>query len=226
MRPEPALLAELGDALDACQRPVFVVGASVDRDRDRDGDRDGAWDATVALAERHRARVFVAPMSGRCGLPEDHPLFAGFLPAIRERIVQMLSGHDLVLVLGAPAFTYHVEGQGPHLPPEAALLHMIDDPQTAAWAPQGLSVVCSIHLGVQDLLARPVRPTAAQRWMPAAREPRPPAPLPEAGHRLSVAHVLQMLDGLRPRDSIVVEEAPTARSVMQRHLPIYQSETF
>jgi benzoylformate decarboxylase len=43
-------------------------------------------------------------------------LFAGFLPAIRERIVERLTGHDLIFVLGAPVFTYHIEGFGPHVP--------------------------------------------------------------------------------------------------------------
>ena len=215
LRPEPALLALLGDALDAAASPAFVIGAAVDR--------DGAWDAAVALAERHHARVFAAPMSGRCGFPEDHRLFAGFLPAMRERIVQLLAGHDVVFALGAPAFTYHVEGQGPHLPPGAQLVQLIDDPQLAAWAPLGLSVVGSIRLGLLDLLAR--RPPRERAW-PQAREPRPAAPPPAAGERLSVAHVLQMLDALRSRASVIVEEAPTARAVMHRHLPIYQSETF
>lgn len=215
LRPEPALLAQLGDALDASARPAFVIGAAVDR--------DGAWDAVVALAERHHARVFAAPMSGRCGFPEDHHLFAGFLPAMRERIVDLLAGHDLIVALGAPAFTYHVEGQGPHVPAGATLVQLIDDPAIAAWAPEGLSVVGSIRLGVLDLLARPA-PTA--RPLPPQREPRPPAPPPATGERLSVAHVLQMLDALRDRSSVIVEEAPTARAVMHRHLPIYKSETF
>jgi benzoylformate decarboxylase len=39
-------------------------------------------------------------------------LFAGFLAADREKIVASLQGHDLILVLGAPVFTYHVEGFG------------------------------------------------------------------------------------------------------------------
>jgi benzoylformate decarboxylase len=215
LRPQPDLLARLGDMLDASARPAFVIGAAVDR--------DGAWDEAVALAERHRARVWVAPMSGRCGFPEDHRLFAGFLPAMRERIVDLLAGHDLVLALGAPAFTYHVEGQGPHLPAGAQLVQIIDDPQIAAWAPTGLAVVASIRLALCDLLAR----LAPQlREWPALREPRPEVAPPIAGQRLSVAYVLQTLDALRPRDSIVVEEAPTARSVMHRHLPIYAAETF
>src|SRR5439155_8135439 len=88
-RPEPQVLARIGDALDASERPAFVIGAAVDR--------GGAWDEGVALAQRHRARVYVAPMSGRCGFPEDHRLFAGFLPAMREAIVKGLEGHDLVL---------------------------------------------------------------------------------------------------------------------------------
>jgi benzoylformate decarboxylase len=215
LRPQPDLLARMGDLLDASLRPAIVIGAAVDR--------DGAWDEAVALAERHRARVFVAPMSGRCGFPEDHRLFAGFLPAMREPIVELLAGHDVVLALGAPAFTYHVEGPGPHLPPGAQLLQIIDDPQIAAWAPLGLSVVASIRLALHDLLARPAPPL--REW-PAAREPRPEVAAPAAGQRLSVAYVLQTLDALRPRDSIVVEEAPTARSVMHRHLPIVRAETF
>ena len=215
LRPEPELLAQLGEQLDASLRPAFVIGAAVDR--------DGAWDAAVALAERHNARVFVAPMSGRCGFPEDHRLFAGFLPAMRERIVQLLAGHDLVFAIGAPAFTYHVEGQGPHVPAGAGLVQLIDDPQIAAWAPQGLSVLGSIRLGLLDLLDRPA---PKPRELPPAREPRPPAPPPAAGERLSVAHVLQTLDALRGRSSVIVEEAPTARAVMHRHLPIYESETF
>lgn len=215
LRPEPALLAEAGDALDASRRPAFVVGAAVDR--------DGAWDAVVRLAERHRARVFVAPMSGRCGFPEDHALFAGFLPAMRERIVERLAGHDFILAVGAPAFTYHVEGQGPHLPDGASLVQLIDDPSTAAWTPVGTSVIASVHLAVEDLLARLAPPPRA---MPAPRAAVPRAVPPEPGERLSVAYVLQTLAELRAPDSIVVEEAPSARSVMHAHLPILRSETF
>ncbi|HSI58334.1 MAG TPA: benzoylformate decarboxylase, partial [Ideonella sp.] len=146
-RPEPVVLGRIGEALDACERPAFVIGAAVDRGQ--------AWDAVVQLAERHNARVFVAPMSGRCGFPEDHRLFAGFLPAMREKIVQLLGGHDLIFAIGAPAFTYHVEGAGPHVPAGSALCQLIDDPAIAAWAHEGTAAVGSIRLGVLDLLARP-----------------------------------------------------------------------
>src|SRR5947207_4916706 len=100
IRPEPRVLAARGEALDVSSRPAFVVGAAVDR--------DAAWDDVVRFAERHNAAVWVAPMSGRCSFPEDHPLFAGFLPPMRERIVNLLADHDVIFALGAAAFTYHV----------------------------------------------------------------------------------------------------------------------
>src|SRR5256885_9852706 len=39
----------------------------------------------IALAERHQAPVWASPLSSRNSFPERHPLFAGFLPADRER---------------------------------------------------------------------------------------------------------------------------------------------
>ena len=218
LRPEPELLARIGDALDAARQPAIVIGAAVDR--------DGAWPQAVQLAERHNARVYVAPMSGRCGFPEDHRLFAGFLPPMRERLVARLAGHDLVFALGAAAFTYHVEGQGPHLPDGAALVQLIDDPAIAAWAPVGTSAIGSIRLGLLDLLARPAPAELAARALPPPRDTVPRALPPQAGARMSVPFVLQTLADLRPADSIVVEEAPSSRSAMQQHLPILQSGTF
>jgi benzoylformate decarboxylase len=108
-------------------------------------------------------------MSSRCSFPERHPLFAGFLPAIREQIVQCLDGHDLIVAFGAPVFTYHIEGFGPHIPPGSDLVQMIDDGDVAAWTPVGTSVVCSVRHGAAALLERshpPSRPTPKGRSAP------------------------------------------------------------
>jgi len=43
-RPEPRLLSRVAEALNASQRPAFVVGPAVDR--------NNAWDLVVRLAER------------------------------------------------------------------------------------------------------------------------------------------------------------------------------
>ncbi|MBR8655136.1 benzoylformate decarboxylase [Achromobacter sp. Marseille-Q0513] len=213
VRAQPSIIDRIGAMLDASERPAIVVGAAVDR--------DNAWDDIVALAQRHNARVWAAPMSGRCSFPEDHRLFAGFLPAMRESIVSRLAGHDLILVAGAPAFAYHVEGAGPHVPEGAALCQLTEDPDTAAWTPVGVTAVGSLRLSLRDLLARPA-PAVARR-LPPARQPTPRA---AADMPMSTAFVLQTLAELRRPDDIVVEEAPSARPVMQACLPHVRSETF
>ena len=212
IRPQPSILEAIGAALDASERPAIIVGGAVDR--------DNAWEQAIALAERHNARVWAAPMSGRCSFPEDHRLFAGFLPAMRERIVSLLEGHDVLFALGAPLFTYHVEGAGPHVPEGASVFQIIDDPDTASWAPVGTAALGSVRLGLEDLLARPMRPS---RPAPPVREPAPRA---EPSLPMSAAFVLQTLAEVRDPEDIVVEEAPSTRPVMHRYLPMTRSETF
>jgi benzoylformate decarboxylase len=210
--PDPGLLRTIAARLDRCERPVFVVGAGVDR--------DNAWDEIVALAERHQALVWASPMSSRSSFPERHPLFAGFLPPMREQIVKLLDGHDLVFAFGAPAFTYHIEGFGPHVPPGAELVQMVDDPGVAAWTPIGTAIVCSVRLGLQALLdgGHPShRPAPRGRIAP---------PRAEAGDAISVAYLMQTIAELRPADSVIVEESPSSRKTMQMYLPIDRANGF
>ena len=214
-RPDPVLLAKVAEALNKARFPAFVVGAAVDRGQ--------AWDAVVRLAEAHSASVYCAPMAGRCSFPEDHPLFAGFLPAMRDKIVAALAGHDFVFAIGAPAFTYHVEGIGPHVPKGADLVQLIEDPAIAAWTPVGTSLVGNIRMGVQDLLAQtePVK-----RTIPASMVRLPRVDMPADGDRIPVSYLMQTLADLRDPASVVVEEAPSSRPVMQAYLPIFQSGTY
>lgn len=210
--PDPAVLGQLAEALNRAQRPAIVAGTGVDR--------DSAMALVVALAERHCAAVYTAPMSARCAFPETHRLFGGFLPAMRERIVEKLAGHDLVLVLGAPAFLYHVEGQGPHLPEGASLWQIVDDPQMAAWTPTGNSLVASLHLAVGELLQASNPPNRA--LPPAVARPEPAA----TSSPMEVAYALQVLHDVRHEDDVVVEEAPGSRGVMQVRLPMLGAQSF
>jgi benzoylformate decarboxylase len=215
---DPALLEQAAAALRASRRPVIVVGASVAR--------DDAWDETIALAEQHQAAVWVSPMSARNSFPERHPLFAGFLPADRAAIVARLQGSDLILVLGAPVFTYHVEGHGPHIPDGAALVQLTDDPGAAAWCPVGTSIVTNLKLGVEALLAHSASQPDARRAAPRDAPSIPPRVPTLAPDRLSDRYLLQQIAALRPADSIIVEEAPSSRGPMHDHLPILERETF
>jgi benzoylformate decarboxylase len=211
-RPDPAALAEVAQRLRRCARPAFVVGAEMDR--------AGAWEDMVRLAERQGAAVYDAPMSARAGFPEDHRLFMGFLPAVRDQIRQKLAGHDLVVVVGAPVFTYHVEGEGPHVPPGAEVCQLTEDAEAAARAPLGTAVVGDVGLALRELLAGSA---PADRPLPPARTPAPRA---EPTDPLTQAFVLQTLAGLRRPEDVIVEEAPTARIQMHAHLPILRARGF
>lgn len=208
---DPARLAEVASAMNRARSPAMVVGAGLAR--------DNAWAETIALAERHQAPVWVSPMSGRNAFPEDHPLFAGFLAPDRGKIVKSLAGHDFILVLGAPVFTYHVEGFGPFIPEGASLVQLVDDPAMAAWTPVGVSIVTGLKLGLRQLLAEPA---------PRRRDPPPPVPpAPRlSGDLLTDGYLLQQIAALRPAGAIIVEEAPSSRGPMHDHLPIVEENGF
>ncbi len=211
-RPDPQALAAVGEALEASVRPVIVVGSDVDR--------SGGFDAVVELAERFQAPVWVAPRTYRCGFPESHPLFAGFLAPLKTAVTARLKGHDLVLVLGAPAFTYHNETVGPFLPEGAKLIQIVSDPDQAAYTPEGVSVVGNVGAALLDLLARPA---------PAARPPaKGRGPLPEIAPATPIPprYLMQQIRQFRPEGSIIVEEAPTSRDPMNDQLPINEQDGF
>lgn len=211
MRPDARLIGELASALERASNPVIVGGQGIAL--------DDAWDEMVALAERHNARVWVAPNASRNVFPEDHRLFAGFLPADRGFIVRQLTGHDLVLVVGAPAFTYHVEGRGPHVPPGAKLYQLVDDPAVAAWAPEGTAIVTSIKPALAELLGgrQPM-----QRREPESR----PAPAELAAGILTEPYLMSRIQALRDPQTIIVEEAPSSRGSLQAHLRILRPDGF
>lgn len=212
--PDPRALRGLAEALNASQRPALIVGPAVDRDE--------VWDATIALAERARASVWVSPFSSRCSFPEDHPLFAGFLVAERRAVARALSeaGHDLIVVLGAPVFTYHVPSDGSVIPEGARLVQITADPDAAAMAPVGDSILATLDLAVPALLDL-VEPS--RRAMPA------PMTRPEAPTRSdppSPAFVMRTLSDALPDDATLVEEAPSHRLAMHDHVPVRRAGAF
>ena len=75
------------------------------------------WAALVELAERLAAPVFQESFGAGPGFPQDHPLFAGFLPADRTRLRERLAPFDVVLVrrrAGLPPVP--VDRRGPRRP--------------------------------------------------------------------------------------------------------------
>ncbi|MEA2665136.1 MAG: benzoylformate decarboxylase [Candidatus Eremiobacteraeota bacterium] len=209
--PDPAALAELAAAFDASTAPALVVGAGVDR--------DDAAELVVRLAERTGAPVWNGALASRCGFPEDHPLYQGALPRVRDGVVATLRGRDLVVVLGAPVFNYHVHAEGPFAPAAAVLFQLTDDPGAASFAVAGTSIITALRPALEALLPQL---TAAQPVLPAPR-PRPEA---AAGEPISIAYLLQSLARTMPADAIVVEETPSSHGVLHEYLPLAPGRYF
>ncbi|MCH9732093.1 MAG: benzoylformate decarboxylase [Actinomycetia bacterium] len=203
---DPDAIDRFAETLSAATAPAIVVGPQVDS--------DSAGADAVALAERLNAAVYAAPWSSRCSFPERHRLFQGFLAASRQEIVRKLDGHDVVLVVGAQLFTYHVHTDGPFLPSGAIALHITDNPAHAFSAPVGESLLCSARLGLRALTSQ--LPTA-HRIGPRPRVHPDPPPLTEP---LTADAVLHVLSELTPAGTVVVEEAPSYRTSLRTYLPI------
>jgi benzoylformate decarboxylase len=208
---DPNALSAVAKALAAARKPAIVAGAGIARDQ--------AWTEVVQLAERHGAAVWAAPFAARCGFPEDHALFQGFLDAARDAIVRKLAPYDVVVVLGGPLSLYHTEGTGPHVPEGTRLFLISDNPAFASWAPAGDAVVADLKLALATLLAGPA-PSVREKPAPWQR----PAVLD--GSAFTDAYFLQELARLRPKGSIIVEEAPSSRGAMHDRLPIVAPDTF
>jgi benzoylformate decarboxylase len=209
---DPAALSELAVALAFARSPALVIGAGVDE--------EGAGALAVDLAERAVAAVWLAPLSARSGFPEDHRLFQGFLPPVKDQIRAVLASHDVVVSIGAPIFKFHVHSDGPFLAPATRLFHLDCDPVQAAWAPVGTSVLTTVRAGLRgllDLVDKQDRPDPPVRT-------RPPAPA--VSDPIGPALVVETLRAVLPTGAVVVEEAPSHRDEIHARLPITRAGGF
>ncbi len=206
--PDATGIERLAAVIDPAERPALVLGTGVAN--------SGGWEPAIRLAEKAGCAVWAAPYAARETFPEDHPQFAGFLPAWRDQIGKLLAPYDAIIVAGAPVFTYHVEGTGPHWPEHAKLIALSDDPQHLASLPGGSGVLGNVAEGLAQLAER----ANARAW---EGEPRTLLD-PEPG--MTAAYVLKRIAALRPKQAVIVEEAPTARGPEHETLPITREGGF
>ncbi|SFB05406.1 benzoylformate decarboxylase [Amycolatopsis marina] len=189
-----AQLDDLAGALDSARSPVLVLGPEVDA--------EAANDDAVRLAEALAAPVWIAPSPSRCPFPTRHRSFRGVLPAAVRGVSDSLSGHDLILVVGAPVFRYHQFVPGQYLPADARLIHLTGDAGEAARAPMGEALVG----GVRDALSR-----LAGAVTPGLRTALPPLPaFPPArtsADRVHPEELFELVRGTAPDDAMYVKES-------------------
>jgi benzoylformate decarboxylase len=174
----------------------------------------------VSVAEKTKAAVWVSPFSARCSFPERHPQFAGFLHASPAQLSDALREHDLVVVIGAPVFTFHVEGHASIFDGHTTIFQITDDADSAAVAPIGTSIIATMKPALTlllELLPDTNRTVAKGRILP---------PPPVAADPIPIDFLLHTLSRAMPSDAMLVEEAPSHRPAMQKYLPMRGANSF
>ena len=211
--PDPQRIKEFAQIVNASKNPVLVYGSDIARSQ--------AWHEGVQLAETLGANVWAAPFAERTPFPEDNPLYAGTLPAAIGPLSQKLTGHDLILVVGAPVFRYYPYVAGAYLPSGARLLHVTDDPNMSSKAPVGDSIVSDSLLFLQSIL-----PELKQRTPNANPIKRRALPATSDDLPLTPDRVFEILSPLCPEEFVLVEESPSNVADLQRRFKIGKPDCF
>jgi benzoylformate decarboxylase len=196
---------ELAALLQDGESPALVVGAAAD-------DAE-TWSALEQLAERLVAPVFQESFGARAGFRQDHPLFAGFLPADRPRLREKLAPHDCILVVGAPVFRQSPYAPGRFTNERTRVCVINEHADEIHRSPADLAVLGPLAPTCRALAVRlPQRDAARPEQFTS-----PPAP--EPCDPMLAGHVLAALAERLPRSAVVVEEAPVDRPELHERLP-------
>lgn len=198
--PDPERILEFSGRINQSKSPVLVYGGDISRS-------DG-WDDGVVFAEKLNAPVWIGPFSERIPFPEDHPLFAGALPAAIGPLSKTLKGHDLIIVVGASVFRYYPWVPGEYLPSGARLLQVTDDPYEAAKAVAGDSLISDSRLALVEL-AKNVRKRPAAKGQITTKRSPDAVDLNNITYPLTAKQLFAVLSQYAPEDYILVQESPS-----------------
>jgi benzoylformate decarboxylase len=204
-KPAPPLdlLKGLADRLNSARGPLFVMGNELDTDE--------GWKAGVDLAEKCGAGVYLAIEPARIPFPTQHPNFLGTLGTTIAAVRKQLTGHDLVIVLGAPAFRYHAWSPGSYLPEGTQLVMITSDPDQAARAPMGDAIVGD-PIAAMEQLCRLVQLKPARSAIRATQ----PAASSSASGKVTVKQFHDVLAQASPPDAVFTSEAFSLGSWWER----------
>ncbi len=207
----PQGLERVVSALESAQNPALVLGAKVGG--------ANAVPAAVALAERLGCAVYHAPINSRLAFPTNHPLYAGMLLPAVPRLLQALSQHDFVLVVGAPLFLLYPYFPGGLLPPGVRAMLITDDPQEATRAPADSAFVGDIRASL-CWLAEQVPARVYQSPSRAVEEARRRSEASRARQQMGAFFVLYTLARHLPPNAIIVDEAVSSSLCLREFVRI------
>ena len=212
----PSDVTDIAELLDQSQSPVLITGPGA-------ASRP-AWSALSDLADKLDCPVYQETfLTARPGFPQDHPRFAGFLPAGPAALRAALAPHDAVLVAGAALLRqYHYE-PGPLVEPGTRVAVISADPGEVQRSPADIGLVAPVAAAIEALAqAIPGRAALNASTSRAALLNQRALAQRRALAGLTPEAVFAALAAVLPADAIVVEECPSSREALQLMLPARQ----
>ncbi len=199
--PDPDMISSFADIINQSSNPVLVYGGDISR--------SNAWNQGICFAEKLMAPVWNGPFSERISFPENHPLFAGGLPAAVGPLSKKLEGHDLVVVVGAPVFRYYPWVPGDYLPKGTKLLHITDDPYDAAKSAVGDSLISDSGLALIELCKKvnPRSPNLNKREDTTIKKEE--SLQSDIKYPITAKQLFEVLSFKTPSEYILVQESPS-----------------
>jgi benzoylformate decarboxylase len=204
---DPAITEDLAAQLAAAAAPVIVAGPGADE--------AATWAALAELADRLDSPVWQAPYAAQAGFDQTSVRFAGHLPTGRTALRAALAGHDLVLVVGAPAFRQNPWQGGAFVDEGTAVAVVTAHLDEALHSSADVALVGRVPTVCADLADRvPARPRATTLATPG---PAPAAPAP--GEPMRAEHVYAAIAARLPAEATVIEESPSTRGKLLDLMP-------
>jgi benzoylformate decarboxylase len=140
-----------------------------------------------------------------------------------KAVSDRLTGHDLVVVIGAEVFRYYPWVPGDILPAGTELLHICADPATTGAARAGDSLLSDPRLAIERLTEMVEHGADRTRPEPVPR-PRTPSTAPSSP--LTPAEVHATLSAARPAHAAIVYESTSTMSDQVDWLPTMEPDSF
>jgi benzoylformate decarboxylase len=206
--PDPERLKRFAEKIRLARNPVLIYGPDLEK--------AGGWDIGTRFAEKLQAPVVLSPFTDRVSFPVTHPQFQGSLPPAIGPLCERLRGFDLAIVIGAQVFRYYPYIAGSYLPDGTELLQITADPNEAATAFVGDSILGDPQLALEALID--LVPKNSQREWPALR--LPPFKVSSGEDPLFANEVFSILAESRSADTILVAETTSNQTELLTTWPI------
>lgn len=212
---DPDQLADFAKTIVNAKNPALIYGADIPK--------HNGWQDAVELAELLQIPVFAAPASERTPFPENHPLYAGGLPFAIQPLAEKLNGFDVALVIGAPVFRYYPYVPGNYLPDGLELLHITNNPNEAARAPVGNSLISNPVLAIKSLKELiKFNQSRDKKIFNLTKEELHP----KKSDEISAFEVFSTVRKVTPNDTILLEESPSNLADLHKAWPITFQDGF